>query len=85
MLTIVIILCSLTVTTVCLSIAGYLLDGARPSLQKYWEGGHCPPCSYVLLWLASYPGSLIIAAEEKRAWFQSLAHALNYLWLCNNY
>ncbi len=27
--------------------------------------------------LASYPGSLIIAGEEKRAWFQSLAHALN--------
>ncbi len=27
--------------------------------------------------IASYPGSLIIAGEEKRAWFQSLAHALN--------
>ncbi len=27
--------------------------------------------------LASYPGSLIIAGEEKRAWFQSLTHALN--------
>ncbi len=27
--------------------------------------------------VASYPGSLIIAGEEKRAWFQSLAHALN--------
>ncbi len=27
--------------------------------------------------LASYPGSLIIAGEEKRAWFQSLANALN--------
>ncbi len=25
--------------------------------------------------LASYPGSLIIAGEEKRAWFQSLTHA----------
>ncbi len=26
-------------------------------------------------YLASYPGSLIIAGEEKRAWFQSLTHA----------
>ncbi len=26
---------------------------------------------------AAFPGSLIIAGEEKRAWFQSLAHALN--------
>ncbi len=25
--------------------------------------------------VASYPGSLIIAGEEKRAWFQSLTHA----------
>ncbi len=25
--------------------------------------------------LASYPGSLIIVGEEKRAWFQSLVHA----------
>ncbi len=37
-------------------------------------GARSPPGS---LDIASYPGSLIIAGEEKRAWFQSIAHALN--------
>ncbi len=31
--------------------------------------------STVAVYLASYPGSLIIAGEEKRAWFQSFTHA----------
>ncbi len=39
-------------------------------LEKEADNPLCPE-------LASYPGSLIIAGEEKRAWFQSLAHALN--------
>ncbi len=36
-----------------------------------------PPFLHVTPRLASYPGSLIIAGEEKRAWFQSLTHAPN--------
>ncbi len=47
--------------------------------KKFCGHIHLHKLFVAAVFVASYPGSLIIAGEEKRAWFQSLAHALNFL------
>ncbi len=54
----------------------YEVPGGEGGTQ-YSVSKHLKAPGEVVKMLASYPGSLIIAGEEKRAWFQSLTHALN--------
>ncbi len=66
-----------------------LEEGSHVNIMMRFKITHTYTCSYYTekknfeghhsdgSYLASYPDSLIIAGEEKRAWFQSLTHAPN--------